>query len=443
MLNLFVRHGLILPRMLNRLSYFDQMRQLARARAQSAALVGDLRQDIQSGILIAPNQAATVQAIRAGGVNQCPNSDFSYSKLAATVPGTLPSTAGDTNYECWQVFRQQVGASINVAAAGALKSSAHSLFAANEGTTPGLPRWDRVNGWCVIGAQGATQYDIAIQLPSLVLNASQKWYCRLRMAALTPNLVPATLELSAGFWQKTGAGEGWIGGTNFTLDAQVIGLPGTQSIDYRVLAKTDSGLSILSAVKTVANAPNALSTDNFVRLGFSAVAGFIEFQIFRKQSSNYYHVYTIRNDTQLSFDDVGTAQGPVAGWPAVSQTQPLALAQTRNIRIGAFGQMWQPNDLTIVVPPTYDVTQTTAFGQFLRIGLSQAAAVDQQIGIDQIMLATTYNEWSPDPPIRFSDGTFALPSISPTSSYQGGGEGVTDPPPRGSGGGGHFGDFGL
>src|SRR5205085_10554540 len=110
------------------------------------------------------------------------------------------------------------------------------------------------------------------------------------------------LEIYVGFWQKTGAGQGWLTGNNFALTGEIIGIPGATSTQYRVLAKTDSGIEILSDVLTVATAPDALSLDNFVRLHFAPArnSGFIEFDIFRKRAGVFYHVYSVRNDTTLS-----------------------------------------------------------------------------------------------------------------------------------------------
>lgn len=402
---------------------------LRRARGEMQEFGEELTRALQSGELLLPSQS-TPQPILAGGQNHCPNSDLSYSLAAATTAGILPATAGDPNHECYRFFRQQVGANVDATAAGALKATAHSLFAANEGATAALPRWDRVNGWLEIGAAGATQYDIAIQLHNNVVSAGQRWFVRFRCAALNAALVPADVQAFAGIWQKTSGSEGYLQGNNFTVLHQIVGPPGAQAIEYRILAKTDSGLTMLSDVLAIANAPAVLSANNYIKLFFATAGGFIEYQVYRKQAGLFYHVYTIRNSSDLQYNDTGGEIGRVENWPAAGASGPRAYAQTEDFMIAPFGGVWSPNDLTIVVPPSYDYTQTSAFGQFLRIGLTAPTSVDRHLGIDRIYFSTTYNEWSPDEGIYPSP-----PSVSPTSGNQGSGGGVFAPPDDGSGGG--------
>jgi hypothetical protein len=324
------------------------------------------------------------------------------------------------------------GASVVVAAANALKSSGHSLFAANEGATPDIPRWDRVSGWIEIGAAGATQYDIAVQLLTKIVGPGQRWYVRFKLSALTADLVPGNVQVYAGLWHKTASSEGWVGGTAFNISHQIIGLPGTQTIEYRVLAKTDSGLSMLSSVLTITNAPNTLSTTNYIKLFYGAGPGFIEFQIFKKVGTAYSQVAVIRNSTDLQYNDVGRPGTPQTGWPSASYAAPLAYAQSRNVLIAPLGQTWSGNDLTIDIPSTYDYSQTLNEQQFLRFGLTAPTAVARQIGMDRVWFSMSFNTWAPDA-LKLPDGTTPVPSISPTSGNQGGGGPVYLPPDGGSG----------
>lgn len=387
----------------------------------------EIVRDLQTGTILIP-QVQSVQANIAGGTSHCPNSDISYSTMAATTAAITPATAGDTNLEAYRIYRQVKGANLTIAAANALKATGHSLFAANETATPAIPRWDRVNGWIEIGASGGTQYDIAVHLLNLVVGPGQRWFVRFRCAALNGAIVPANVEAFAGFWEKRAATEGYLQGGAFTLSHSIIGAPGATSTDYRVLAKTDSGVSILSNVLTVANAPNALSNSNYIKLYYNAGPGFIEFQIYKLVGGNYYHVYTVRNSTDLQYNDTGSTLGAVTGWPSAAGSAPQAYAETNDLIIAPFGGVWTANDLTIDVPSTYDFSQ--AVSQYLRLGLTNPTGVDRHLGIDRIWLSTTYNEWAPDG-IAYP----SPPSISPTSGTQGGGGGVYTPPPGGSGGG--------
>src|SRR5262245_56750289 len=347
----------------------------------------DLREDIitqlQTGQILLPQVSAN-QPVYAGGTNHCPDSDVNYSLMAATVAGTLPGTAGDTNQEAWRFYRQPVGANVAVDSAHALKAVGHSTFAANEGANPDIPRWNRVSGWVEIGAVGATQYDISVQLLTKVIGPGQRWYVRFRLAALTADIVPGAVQVFAGIWHKTASGEGWVQGSAFNLAYQVFGIPGTQSISYRVLAKTDSGLAILSNVLTVANAPNTLSSTNYVKLFYDASPGFIEFTIYKQAGTTFTKLAVIRNSTDLQYNDIGRAGSPEAGWPSGATNSPIAYARSANVLIAPMGQTWSGNDLTIDVPSTYDYSQTLPDGQFLRFGLTAPTAVARQIGMDRV-----------------------------------------------------------
>jgi hypothetical protein len=403
-----------------------------RSRGETQELVSELTRALQNGEIQIP-QLTTRQPALAGGTNHAPNSDFSYSKDAATVSGTLPGTAGDGNQEAYRWYRQAAGANVTVSSANALKAVGHSGFAAAEGADLELPRWDRVNGWAEIGSDGA-QYDLVAHLPAKIVSPGQRWYVRFQLGALNSTLLPAAVQAFAGFWHKTSGSEGWVQGGNFTLSHEIHGTPGSQSIDYRVLAKTDSGVSVLSDILNVPNAPDVLSTSDYVKLFYDAGPGFITFEIHRKIGAAFSHVYTVRNSSDLQYNDVGIVHvGGVQGWPAVTDSAPRAYAETKNLRVGSFGQVWQSNDLQIVVPSTYDFSETEPDGLFLRVGLTAPTAVNRHVGLDRVWLSTTYNEWAPDV-LRLPDGSSPVPSISPTSGFQGGGGGVFEPPQGGSGG---------
>lgn len=395
--------------------------------------LAELRRSLEGGEVQIP-VVTPATANHAGGPNHWPNSDLSFSTLAATVTGTLPGDAGDLNYEAYRFYRQHVVDNATLDADHALKAEGHSLYAAEEGTNTIVPIWDRENGWLVIGSTG-TQYDILVQLPSKIVSPGQKWFILFRIVALDPAVVPSNVEVYAGIWVK-GSSEGWATGGAFDITYDIWGIPGTTSIDYRVLAKTDSGVSILSNILTVADAPNTLSSANYVRLFYNAGPGFTTFEIYRKVGSVYTYLFTAQNSTDLQYNDINNTptHRPATGWPTVSGNAPQAYAETRSLAIAAYNTEWKLNELRIDIPSTYDSTDTDDDGQFIRIGLTNPTGVDRHLGIDRFVFDTTYHEWSPDVLPPFSDGTFPIPTVSPTSGNQGGGDGVHEPPFGGSGG---------
>jgi|SRR5580765_2514949 len=410
----------------------DTTREGYVSRGDLVDLKEDILTSLQTGQILIP-QVLPDQPIFAGGTNHAPNSDVSYSTAAATIPGTQPGDAGDLNQEAYRFYRQPVSAGVVPDPAHALKAIGHSLYAGAEGANPDIPDWQRVDGWVEIGAVGATQYDIAIQLLSKIVGPGQRWYVRCRVVALNAALVPADVQVFAGLWVKSASSEGWAQGDAFDLSAQVIGKVGPKLLQYRVLAKTDSGVSILSNILSVPNAPTTLSQANYIKLFYDAGPGFIEFQIFKLDGAVYSKVGVIRNSTDLQFNDVGTPGIPESGWPADPGNAPKAFAQSTNVLIAPFGSTWSANDLTIDIPKTYNFKDTLPDGQYLRIGLTAPTAVARQIGIDRIWFSTTFNTWAPDS-VRLADGSSPVPSISPIQGNQGGGGPVLGPPYGGSGG---------
>lgn len=403
-------------------------------QAQLEARLLKYTNSLQNGEIQIP-VPAPIQANIAGGTNHYPDSDLNYSKDAVEVQGTLPATAGDSNQEAWRHFRQKQGDNLTLDAAHALKAVGHSLYAANEGANLYIPIWNRVDGWAAIGGvAGSDQYDVGNQLLSRLVQSGDTWFVLFRCGALTNDIVPADVQAYFGLWEKRAASEGWAAGGPFTLQYENK-YPGAALTEYRVLAKTDSGVSILSNVLSIANGPNVLAPATPIKLFYIAAAnsGFIEFDIIRKRAGVYSFLYSIRNTVDFQFNDVGDAGQAASGWPVEPDNAPRAFAQTRTLKIGAFGGAWQLNELKIKVPSTYDFSQSVT--QYLRWGLTAPTAVNRQIGIDRLWFAPTFNEWGPDALAAFADKSYPVPSTSQVSGVQGSGGGVFEAPDPGSGGG--------
>lgn len=390
--------------------------------------VSKLKADLVNGAVVLP-QVPTVTPTFAGGRNYCPDSDLSYSLDAVTVFGTLPASPGDGNYEAWRWYRQIQGDDVTVAPGESLKALGESTYPANEGANPYIPDWDRDNGWIRIGSAVGSpkQYDVAVQLPAKIISPGKVWYVRPRFVCLEPDTLPADVQFYAGIWVDNGGTQGWATGGSFDLDFRIVGVPGTTSVNYRVLARTDGKEEVLSNILNVPNAPDTLSVDNYIQLFYNAGPGFIEFAIYKEVAGIFSLLFTVRNTTDFQYNDIGAPGVPKPDWPAVSANAPRAYDQTRAIVIPPFGAMWTPSKVTLRIPSTYDATATDVDGQFLRMGLTAPTAVDRHVGIDLIWFSTSLNEWSPDELPPFADKSLPIPTVAQASSNQGGGGGV-DPP---------------
>ena len=407
-------------------------------QAQLAQMREEIVRDLERGRIVVPTVSAVDPNNQAGGANHFSNSDFNYSDAAATVLGTLPATVGDDNQRAWRIFRQKQGDPVVFTDAASLKAVDHSLYAANEGVNGYIPIWDRIRGFLIMGsAEGSDQYDIAMQLSGKIVKQSEEWFFCFQCATLDPEPVPLALQMYAGLWEKNGSGEGWATGANFSLSHRITGARGSTSTEYRVLAKTDSGVSILSAVLTVPDAPDVPSPVDYVSVSVNSVrdAGFFEFAIYKKVAGEFFYLFTIRNTIDFEFHDDATTQSRlVDAWPAADPA-PLAYAESRSLLIGGYGGGWPRNRLGIHVPPAYNYADTNSDGQSLRFGFTIPTAVNRQIGVDYCYFSTSYGKWAADVMAPFSDRTYPVPSISPTSSSQGTGGSLGPPPESGSGGG--------
>lgn len=413
---------------------FDITNARFATRSQLEQQSKDLREGVESGDILTPDTTQQA-AVNAGGINFFPNSDISFSTTAATVAGTLPADAGDGNQEAWRMYWIEAGAPVVIDAAHALKAVGHSLYAGNEAVNPGIPIWDRVNGWISMGAAGVQQYDLVVQLRRKVVGPGEKWFLVFRARALTNDLLPAGFESAGGLWQKSAAYEGFAKGDPFDITYLIEGAAGAHSINYRALAETDSGFSILSNILNVPNANAALSVNNYVKLFYGAGPGFLKFTIYKEDPpATFARVHEVRNSTDLQFNDIGAAGIAEVGWPAEPNDRPLAYAQTKDMFVGPFGGAFLQNKMGVLIPGSYASQLTYNDGQFVRISLLQPTTVNRQIALDKFFFGTTFNAWAPDPDIVFADRSVAIPSVSPASGSPGAG-GVDNPPGTGGGGG--------
>jgi hypothetical protein len=393
---------------------------LRRAQVSEKRVLQIVQDALYGGKISLVPSTQTTPPNFAGGTNLCPNSDFSFSHLAATVPGTSPSDATDPNKTIYRAFRQAVGA--NISATGVRTSDLE--------TDTDIPCWDKTYGVIQMGSDTlADNHDIAIQFTQNWAIPAQTWYIRIACATIDDTPVPDGLRIYAGLWgRQLGGAEGWIESDVINITAQKFYVPGASTVSYKVVAKTDTGLSIESQLLTITDAPAVLDANNYIRVDYSAVAGFVEFFVYKQVGSVVTLISYERNSTNLRAYDTGqTGQVQQNGFPTASLTKPRAYAEVEiDARPLAEAKIF--NNLTLKIP-TFDTTLLALEGTFLRIGLLSETAIDRQIVIDTIWAGTSFNRWSVSP----SDNYQSLPSVSITTGIETGGQSPSTPPLWGGG----------
>lgn len=386
-------------------------------------LVRIIQEEMLRGRILAP-QSVSAQAIYAGGTNLCPNSDFSFSQLAATTANTDPADAAATNQDCYRIFRQKVGDPI---------SATHLRAASTETGGAHVPVWNKTKGVAMIGAVGGSDnYDIAFQLTQNWIRAGARYYVRVAVATADDTPLPEGTKLFAQLWAKrSGGAEGVIDGNQFSVNYRVRGLPGTQHLKYIVVAYTDSGVPVISQELDVPDAPDSLSQDDYIELTYAAAAGYIEFEVYRKKvaTGEVAQIARDRNSSQLIAYDQGQAGRPEpGGFPSVTEDRFRAYA---TVLLDAVSIETQKtfNNLGLLVPSSFDASTLIREGTFLRIGLVGAAAINHQVYLDTVWLGESFNVWSPSP---FDDYP-SRPSTLETTGVPTSGGGTDDRPPIGGG----------
>ena len=382
-------------------------------------------------------------------VNILDNSHPEWSKLAYTTLGVLSNDAGDTNLESYNMFRQPVADTLLAqTSANALKApktsepAEHSLFVANEGANLDIPRYDKVNGNIEFGGSAA-RYDLIIPMPNDVVFPGQIFYVTFEAMLRTATALPPNLQAYCGIYDNTAGQRKYIEGGTFAItDDQgnspgvTYGIPGATSVDYKIIASTDSGEQAESNVLNFPNAPAVFDGNNHPRVRFSGVAGFIRFEIYRKIGTTYVLQYTVANTIEGVYYDVGTpADHTVSAFPTVSLSRPRAYASTSTFVPGSLsGLGWVRHAMTIQVPTTYSRGVTGAGMQYFRFGLDGLTTDPRQVNMRKFALSMGSGIWARSPnDIR--SGVHSSPSTTAVGAGGGGG-GPIDPPPPGGGGGG-------
>lgn len=362
----------------------------ARRVAQTDAEIIDIiNQAVGRGlILISQNgqtSASSGSVQNAGGTNFCPNSDFSYSLKASTEDAVDPTDASAENRELFKVSKEGIDTDVG------------SLVSDTE-VDDWIPLWNRDNGVIEMGAADISQnLGISIQMDANLLQPKTKWYLRAALATADDTPLPDGTIFFMGFWIKNLDGsEGWVEGEQITLTAKRVGLAGSTSTDYLLVAKIGTGYSIASAVVTIADAPDILDSDNKILLEFVGTAGFTHLQLYRKRAGVTYLIADVTNDVQIHHYDEGDNIGAaLSDFPSIANTTLRAYSEVFPfvVPITRFKTF---SEFTVLIP-NFDTTQVAAQGTYIRFGLLTATAFNKQLFVDTIWAGTSFNVWSPSP----------------------------------------------
>lgn len=303
--------------------------------------------------------------------------------------------------------------------ANALKSSSHSLYAANEGTLADIPIWERTNGWVHIGSDTADAYDIACPLPINFVRAGLTYYFKcivaLNSAVGDPSAI-TPVRLSAGVWDATTAEKRFIESSNMDLSAAVVGTTGATSYQYRIIADLDDGTEVASDLVTVANGNATLSSANYIRLTWENAVGILNFRIYRSVGGVVHRIFTIRNGGH-DYNDYGTNESTEVSMPTAAVTRPIAYKVSPEFTLDST-TVWTAVSVKLEIPSTYDTSATTG-KQWVRIGVEGNSTESRSIALDRVMLSTSNGGWQRS--ARDLDKILTQnPTSLPTSSTQGG-----------------------
>jgi hypothetical protein len=216
------------------------------------------------------------------------------------------------------------GDTLGETAAQALKATAHSLFAANEGTNLNIPRWDRVNGWVEIGSDTDERWSLDTQFAQNVIRPGLPMFAiAIIKQRDTAASMPDGCKVCFGCWDATAAQNRWIEGENFDLTVTPVGTTGATSVSYKAIGILSDGSEIESDVVTITNSNAVLSASNYNRLTWTNAPGILDFTIYRLMGGVYHRVFTITNGAN-DYNDTGGFEAVVGSFPTTNQTKAIA-----------------------------------------------------------------------------------------------------------------------
>lgn len=307
------------------------------------------------------------------------------------------------------------GETLAETSANALKTTAHTLFAANEAANTIIPRWDNTNGWAELGSNNLDAFDIACPLALNVARAGLRFFISVIVARRTGAATNAnSLKLLAGIWDSTPAQSRFIEASNIVLSGAVVGTAGATTYNYKIIARTDTGLEIESQVLSITTGNAALTPSNYIRLSWTNVKGILDFEIQRSSGGVFKRVFTIQNGS-TSYNDTGYTEGVIPAFSSTGTRRALGYAE-KSFTLAAEND-WQLVRLAVQIPPTYNSGATTG-KQWLRLGVSGTQTDVRAILIDRVLLSLSDGGWNISNRDRALSAS-GVPSVNPVASNQG------------------------
>ena len=227
-------------------------------------------------------------------------------------------------------------------------------------------------------------FDISCFLPGNNIEAGYPYYAAFSIAKASQYIyAQSDVRIFAGLYSYSTAGTSWdwIGG-DFEVTAEVLGTVATPtSREYRVLAETNRGFSVLSSTLTVASAPSDTDFTNGARVFLSWPRvlnyGITSYSIYRNTGGTYRLLQTISSGLQQYIDNNGF-QSTAVGWPSADFNRLVAYTATGDNVVATLpyegsplNEGWAVLPFALKVPTNYDKTDTDLDkGQWLRVGLN-------------------------------------------------------------------------
>lgn len=276
--------------------------------------------------------------------------------------------------------------------ANSLKSSTHSLFAANEALNDSIPQWDKTAGQAEIGGNGVDNYDLAIPLPFNLATRGLELFFSVNVKLKSGSDADQPIIFYVGVYDTTSGNESFLEADNFDLTVNYIGTAGANEYEMIVIGRFSNGQEVASDVVTVSNV-GTLDADNYLDWDWNNAPRILDYSLYRRDTGtgDVVRVFTIYNGETRYFDKDVDGSAAVVSFPTAPARREYAYAESLPFyptsdyrRIPIFFR----------IPPTYAQSNTTN-RQILRIGVYNDAGNDvRPLIIDRPILSLTESVWN-------------------------------------------------